>query len=173
MLSISTVIFLVSCALIANYFIKNLFYPPMPEGMNPLGYYDVYNLPHQSTGEDRYGNRVLEGQAPFFMNWMDPDQLYDVDVYVSLKNPSEFFGDQRNQRVKPAIFKSEPVWSLKGITYSLEEEYNPPRNKTIDLDMKVLEKDVLGPKNQTLWVHTRLKTENPLHRKTLTHPRHQ
>ena len=78
--------------------------------------------------------------APFHMNWMDHEQTYDVDVYVSLKGPEEFFGDsQRRKNFKPAIDKEEPVWALKDIKYSLESEFNPPRNKTIDLNLKMLE----------------------------------
>ena len=116
--------------------------------------------------------KVITGAPPFLMNWMDPDQLYDVDVYVSTLGPAEFFGSPRHRKAPP-VEKATPDWSLKDITYSLDSESNPSRNKTIDLDMQLLENEVLGPKNKTLWVHARLKTENPLRRQKMTHPRHQ
>ena len=98
------------------------------------------------------------------MNWMDPGQSYDVDVYISLKGPKEFFGDSnnRNNRRKPPIDQSTPVWSLKDLTYSLDTEPNS-WNTTVELDLASIEKDVFE-KNRTMWVHARVKAENPLHR---------
>ena len=115
---------------------------------------------------------MITGAPPFLVNWMDPDQLYDVDVYVSTLGPAEFFGSPKHRKAPP-VEKATPDWSLKDITYSLDAEFNPPRNKTIELDLQQLEKEVLGPKNKTMWVHARIKTENPLRRQEMTHPRHQ
>ena len=108
----------------------------------------------------------------FLMNWMDPGQMYDVDIYLSMKNPSEFFGNPNQSRKRsPPIDKSTPVWSLKDLPYSLDAEPNS-WNTTVELDLAQVEKDVLA-NNKTMWVHARLKTENPLLREKLTHPRHQ
>ena len=118
------------------------------------------------------GMQVIASAPSFMMNWMDPGQIYDVDIYLSTKNPTEFFGNPaQHSKRPPPIDRSTPVWSLKDIPYSLDAEPNS-WNTTIELDMAQVEKDVLA-NNKTMWVHARLKTDNPLFREKLTHPRHQ
>lgn len=91
---------------------------------------------------------------------MEEGQLYDVDVYVSMKDWNEFFG-HANPRKTPPIEKATPVWQLRSIPYSLDAEPGT-WNTTVDIDLDLLERQVLSDKNQTMWVHVRVKTENPL-----------
>ena len=55
------------------------------------------------------------------MNWMEKDQKYDVDIYLSTASYKDFFG-HRNSRKEPLIYKAKPVWMLRDLTYNLEHE---------------------------------------------------
>ena len=80
----------------------------------------VDELPHQETSM-RDGIQVLTGRPPFYMNWMEQGQTYEVDVYLSSKDKNEFFGVPR-QRKAPGILTAKPVWTLTDLTFSMDHE---------------------------------------------------
>lgn len=49
-------------------------------------------MPFQATTTNKEGRQVITGKAPFYMSWMEEEQKYDVDVYLSTANKLEFFG---------------------------------------------------------------------------------
>ena len=78
------------------------------------------NIPTQHTQNIR-GQQVLQGNAPFLMNWLSEGQEYDVEVYISTKDNKEFFTPGGRKGQAP-VDKKEPIWSLHGMQYSLDHE---------------------------------------------------
>ena len=70
-----------------------------------------------------------------------------------------------------AVNQVEPVWSLRNMTYSIGHFETNSQNTTVELDLDALKADVIG-RNETLYIHTRVSTKNPLHAEKLGHPRH-
>lgn len=119
---------------------------------------------------------MLTGLAPFWMSWLVKDQTYDVDVWVSEIPYHKFFGKTKTQHKKkqrdPPVTRTEPVWSLRNLTYSLDHEWSNSQNTTIDLDMDTINRIVVK-QNRTMYVHARVYMDNPLHAHPEIHPRFQ
>ena len=68
--------------LFVRWFINLAFNPTPMDGGFDLQSFNATNLPTQHT-QNRRGEQVLAGNAPFLMNWLKEGQEYDVDVYMS------------------------------------------------------------------------------------------
>ena len=86
----------------------------------------------------RDGVSVLSGPPPFLMNWLQKGQTYDLDVWVSEYPTAVFFGHMGGKKNKPPVSREVPVWSLRNLTYSLNDEWSNSQNTTIDLDLETI-----------------------------------
>ena len=95
---------------------------------------------------------MLKAPAPYYINTLEPDQPFSVEIYVNTYTSSEFFGPslqelRRSQRRKyrpPKILEAKPDWELKDLTYTLDD---PARNKnefnyTVDLSSRMIKQAI-------------------------------
>ena len=77
---------------------------------------------------------------------------------------------KRNER--PPVVTTKPVWSLRNLTYSLDDVWSNSQNTTIELDLETIETEVFA-QNKTMYLHARVYADSPLHQNPKSHPRYQ
>jgi hypothetical protein len=150
---------------------------------------EFQDIVQQETKLQADGSRVLSGPAPYYINQLEENQNFTVDVYVNTYDQDEFFGASLNDirtgryqrdiqlglkakpKHRPKIRKATPDWHLEDLTYSMDESNNREFNYTINLEEKAwLIEDVLKA-NKTAYVHMQVTVDNQLHQELPTSPR--